>query len=120
MALSIPRYFEKLFQSKNFSGFEVHSFPMAVLVRTVRCVMVGRRGQDRKYLTGLADYFPMDPGSHSTSCSATPTPPSANRRGHRTTGATIGYQAPPRATKHGIPQGQNINIHTVIHIKART
>ena len=57
MALIIPRCFEKLFLSLNFSCFKAHSFPMAVLVRTVRCDTVGRRRQYRKYSTGLAGYF---------------------------------------------------------------
>ena len=57
MALSISRYFEKLFLPLNFICFEAHSLPMAVLVRTLCCVTVGQRGQYRKYLTGLAGYF---------------------------------------------------------------
>ena len=42
MGLSIPHYFEKLFLLLNFSCFEAHSFPMAVLAHTVHCVTVGR------------------------------------------------------------------------------
>ena len=49
--------FWKALPAFNFSCFEAHSFPMAVLVRTGRCVTVGWRGQYRKYLTELAGYF---------------------------------------------------------------
>ena len=59
MALSIPDYFEKFFLPLNFSCFEACSFPMEVLVRTVRCVTVGQHGQYRQYLTGLASYFAL-------------------------------------------------------------
>ena len=57
MALSIPHYFEKLLLSLNFNCFQAHSFPLVVLVHTVHWVTVGRRGQHRKYLTGLAGDF---------------------------------------------------------------